>query len=83
MTAVLLYGLKDACERKGYPLVSHPSIVSPWYTLCACPSCKPASDALIKRWEEKGKVEQFTIRARNAQEAFQEGRRLSIWSKAL
>ena len=83
MTAVILYGLRENCEREGYPLVSRPTIVAPWWTMCACPSCKPAADALLRRWEEKGKVEQFTIRARNATEAAQEGKRLDLWAKAL
>lgn len=81
MPALLLYGLDKPCDRNGYPVVGKPTMISPWWTLCACPSCLPATDTLIKKMESKGTVERFTIRARNQREAVQEGRRLSIWAK--
>lgn len=82
MPALILYGLEKPCDRNGYPVVGKPTKISPWWTLCACPSCKPATDTLVKKMESQGKVEQFTIRARNEREAVQEGRRLSLWAKA-
>jgi len=82
MPAVLLYGLEVPCVRNGYPVVSKPTMISPWWTLCACPSCKPAVTTLLEKMKSQGEVNQFTIRARNAREAVQEGHRLDIWAKA-
>jgi len=81
MPAVLLYGLDTPCDRNGYPVVSKPTMISPWWTLCSCPSCKPAVSTLLEKMKSQGEVNQFTIRARNAREAVQEGHRLDIWAK--
>lgn len=83
MTAVILYDQRESCTRAGYPVVGKPTIVSPYFVLCACPSCKPAAEMLLEEWKRKGTVEQFTIRARSHAQAVQEGRRLDVWAKGL
>lgn len=83
MKAAVLLAMKVTCDGSPYPMRSRPTQTRLYYTLCACPGCRPIATETLERWREKHEVDVFTITACNEREAERQGQLLSLWCKGL